>query len=150
MKKIIVIAAAMVLLCFMLAGCSGKVQPAVTESPSHAKTPEPEPVSSAPEDNAAEIENAIERYCELYNADHVYRDVAVPQKAMLIGEEQIVELTYFSGYENTKVIERSSLVRVENSRLAMFDIVNIYDKTNQCISVMVEPGLSDEIAALLK
>lgn len=95
------------------------------------------------------MENAMERYCALYHAEYVFRDVLVPQKALLIGEEQILELTYFPGYEQTKVMERSSLVRVESSRLGAWDVVKLYDKTDQCISVTVEHGCSEEIAALL-
>lgn len=151
MKRFSIAIAALLLLGFLLVGFNEQAFSILTESTSHVISPEPKIVSSVPEeDHTAEMENAIKRYSELYNADRAYRDITVPQKALLIGDEQIVELTYLPGYENTNVTERSSVVRVEDSRLDAFDIVNIYDKTNQCISVIVEPGMSDEIAVLLK
>lgn len=131
------------------AGCAGREE--LMELPSSqqaglSQTETGSPERSAPDED---MEKAVERYAALYHVEHVYYDIAVPQKMLLIGEEQIVELLCVAGYEQTKVIDRMSVVRVDSSRLGEFDAVNIYDKTNQCISVMVEPGLSEELAALL-
>ena len=131
------------------AGCSGQELPADAPSSPQAETSLTEPGFTEPADPADGMEKAVKRYCALYHAEHVYYDIAVPQKALLIGEEQIVELLCVSGYEQTTVINRASVVRVESDRLGTFDVVKIYDKTNQCISVMVEPGKSDELVGLL-
>lgn len=149
MKRISLVIAFLLLLGFPCTGCDKQERAIITDS-SYGPSSESEVVSSLTESPVAGIEDAIERYCALYHAEYVYCDVIVPQKALLIAEKQIIELTVFSSYEQTKIIERSSVVRVENIHIDMFEIVNIYDKTNQFISVMVEPGMSDEIAILLK
>ena len=148
--KRIGIAMTALLLTFLLTACGGRESSRITDASYSGQSSEPEATSSSTEDPDAGMEDAMERYCALYHAEDVFRDVLVPQKALLIGEEQIVELTWFSGYAQTRVIERSSLVRVENSRLDTWDIVNLYDKTNQCITIMLEPGRSEEIVALLE
>lgn len=149
MRKTRIVIVSFLLSAVLFAGCAGQEQPVRTETLSPGQSSEPGAISSVAEDLAAGMEEAVEQYRALYHAEHVYRDALVPQKVLLIGEEQLVELTWVSGYEQTKAIERSSVIRTETGSLDAWDSVRIYDKTGQCISIMVEPGTAEELVAFL-
>lgn len=89
--------------------------------------------------------NAIEYYSELYCVTSVYRDKFIPQKYLLIGNEQIIELFVFNGINQITTIRKTDIERTENTSVIDFNAVKIFDKTNQCISISAEPQQVNEI-----
>lgn len=94
---------------------------------------------------AQETSNVLKYYSELYCVTSVYRDKFIPQKYLLIGNEQIIELFVFNGINQITTIRKTDIERTENTSVIDFNSVKIFDKTNQCISISVEPQQVNEI-----
>jgi len=106
-----------------------------------------EPKSTVSEGSADE---KLEYYQEMYGTDHVFRDLFLPQKVLLIGDENIAVVFLISGYDQVKVIRRTCVERVENISLELFCRIDVFDKTNQNISIMLSPESAEAAAALLQ
>lgn len=102
---------------------------------------------SEPEDTTAF--DVLEQYAELYNADYIFDDIYLPEKHLLIGDENIVQLISIGGYDKATVIKHDSVERVEHTVLDQFTRIEIFDKTNQSVSISVSPAEGTEILELL-
>lgn len=137
----------------LFVGCGRPEPPIPTMRPTVSATPltvEPE-ASPAPSESPEEgrKEDLWLVYAERYGTDHVFTDLYIPEKLWLIGEENIVQLVSFVGNEDIRVFPRTSIERVEHLLLDEFGFVDVYDKTNECISITLTPSDAEAILELL-
>lgn len=153
----------LILLCviFLLTGCSGSVdnnnQPhADIRAPiiekTESKIQEETSVSKAEEPAIPDtfIEDTRKQYSELYDTTHTFTDMYMVEKAWLIGDENIVQLTSIAGFNDAIVLTRSNIERIEQASFADFATISIIDKTGQTLSLMISPEELLEIIELLK
>lgn len=139
MKKIYISAAVFLLFSLFLSGCGNERPGAFAgASASFSEGPVSPEETDAPGE-AEDMEATISRYKELYGTVFTFRDLFVPQRVILIGGAYMVDLLYIPGCEQVKAIPRDAIARVEYDRFDTFMVVKFYDKTNQCISVSLEP-----------
>ena len=72
------------------------------------------------------------------------------EKAWLIGDENIVQLTSIAGFNDVAVLTRSNIERIEQTSFADFSTISIIDKTGQTLSLMILPEELLVIIELLK
>ncbi len=155
--KINLHAGLILIVCFLFSGCAVENETMPQSTPetrvfedSAAQTERndwSEPKSTVSEGSADE---KLEYYQEMYGTDHVFRDLFLPQKVLLIGDENIAVVFLISGYDQVKVIRRTCVERVENISLELFCRIDVFDKTNQNISIMLSPESAEAAAALLQ
>ena len=153
----------LILLCviFLLSGCYGPVD---NNNQSHSATKDPiieKPGSEIEEETiVSETENPIipdtfiedtrNQYAELYDTTHTFTDIYMVEKAWLIGDENIVQLTSIAGFNDVAVLTRSNIERIEQTSFADFSTISIIDKTGQTLSLMILPEELLVIIELLK
>ncbi len=98
----------------------------------------------------ASVVEAREQYAKMYNTTHVFTDMYIPEKAWLIGEENIVELTSIAGFNDVSALTRDSIERVEQTSFSGFATVKIIDKTGNALSLTVHPQELFEILDLIE
>ena len=153
----------LILLCviFLLSGCYGPVD---NNNQSHSATKDPiieKPGSEIEEETiVSETENPIipdtfiedtrNQYAELYDTTHTFTDIYMVEKAWLIGDNNIVQLTSIAGFNDAIVLTRNNIERIEQASFADFATVSIIDKTGQTLSLIISPEELLEIIELLK
>ena len=124
----------LILLCviFLLSGCSGSID---NNNQSHSTTKDPiieKPGSEFEEETIVSetetpiipdtfIEDARSQYAELYDTTHTFTDMYMAEKAWLIGDENIVQLTSIVGFNDVAVLTRSNIERIEQASFADLD-----------------------------
>lgn len=96
------------------------------------------------------IDNIRKEYAELYDSSDMFVDMYIAEKSWLIGEEHIVQLISFAGFNNVSVLPRNSIERIEQASFDDFSNVTVFDKTGKSVSIMVTPEELPKIIALLK
>ena len=153
----------LILLCviFLLSGCSGSVD---NNNPPNVDTKTPiieKPESKIQEETSVSkteepaipdtfIEDTRKQYSELYDTTHTFTDMYIAEKAWLIGDENIVQLTSIAGFNDVAVLSRSNIERIEQTSFADFSTISIIDKTGQTLSLIISPEELLEIIELLK
>ncbi len=142
----------LLLLCviFLLPGCSASVdnnnQPRADTKAPIIERPENEIQKdtsvSKTETNVIPdtfIEDTRKQYAELYDTTHTFADMYMVEKAWLIGDENIVQLTSIAGFNDVVVLTRNNIERIEQASFADFATISIIDKTGQTLSLMILP-----------
>ena len=140
MKRISVI---FLLLC-TLSGCSSHQETSVPEKLTEAPT-----VESTTEAPILPTKPAWEKYAMQYGAEDVFADLYTPGKYLLIGEDTVVLLVSIGGYDQLTVMDRYAIARVEQKNLPDFTQIEIYDKTDEKLSLIVSPQDGATIGKLL-
>lgn len=150
-----------VLMCFclLLAVCvkeSGTSTHEYSDTSKKSHTAETESTSEllfsgneTDDENLTEQE-ALEHYREVYSAEAVFSDLFVPQKYLIIVQDTIAELLLLNGYSQTKEIRKDNIERVESKVLTDFCSIEIFDKTNEHLSITVKSEAAKEITVLLQ
>lgn len=137
-------------LCIIL--CSCKKAPELIEQQTVSASNESliSSTESPPESNKPHsVSEVVSQYSDLYHEKHIYQDQYIKQKYLFIGDKNVVELFVVEGVNQTKVIEKDNIERVEHNSLPEFDEIKIYDKTNQYISVFVNSKEADKILKMI-
>ena len=131
------------LLC-TLSGCSSHRETSVPEKLTEAPTFE-----STTEAPALPAEPAWEKYAMQYGAEDMFADLYTPGKYLLIGEDTVVLLVSIGGYDELTLMDRDAVARVEQKNLPDFTQIEIYDKTDEKLSLIVSPEDGTAIGKLL-
>lgn len=151
----------LILLCviLMLSGCSNSFD---NNNQFHADTKAPiieKPVIENSEDSIVTekptipdtfIEDVRKQYAELYDTTHMFTDMYMGEKAWLIGDKNIVQLTSIAGLNDAAVLSRNNIERIEQASFADFATVSIIDRTGQTLSLTISPEELLLIIELLK
>lgn len=145
-------------ICLLLAACGRESNTAIheysysSENPYTAETESNyDPLLSVSETYDENLtKQALEHYKEVYAAETVFSDLYVSQKYLIIGKDTIAELLLINGYYQTKEIRRENIERVECKALTDFCRIELFDKTNESLSIMVRSETAKEITALLQ
>ena len=97
--------------------------------------------------NESEI---IDKYAKIYNTYISYTDMFIPEKHLLIGDSKIVVLFITKDFNHVISVERKDIERIEHSEFEELGIIEIFDKTNQVISITVDPDTLNTILDILK
>ncbi len=95
-------------------------------------------------------EEAVKHYQEVYSAEAVFSDLYVSQKYLIIGKDTIAQLLLTNGYSQAKEIRRENIERVECKALTDLCIIELFDRTNESLSIMVKTETAKEITSLLQ
>ena len=146
--KIVIIS--LLFFLMFITGCSGKQLAPLPSEPATVALVEKEPANAiAVETPANTTEPDRQPYMEQYGAQHCFVDVFFPEKCWLICEETIVQLISFEGFDDVTVIDRASVERVQSLSLGDCVSVEIFDRTNQTISIMVSLPDAEPLLELL-
>lgn len=139
-----------VVMCIILCSCTKAPSPVERQAISASKESLVNSTESTPEsNNPHSVSEVVSQYSDLYHAKHIYQDQYIKQKYLFIGDKNVVELFVVEGVNQTKVIEKDNIERVEHNSLPEFDEIKIYDKTNQYISVFVNSKEADKILKMI-
>ena len=143
-------------LCLLLSACGRESDTAIREYSystekfySDKAEPTSEPLLCETYDENL-TEQALKHYQEVYSAKAVFSDLYVSQKYLMIGKDTIVELLLINGYSQTKEIRRENIERVECKALTDLCRIELFDKTNESLSITVNEETAKEITALLQ
>ena len=146
-------------ICLLLAACGGKNGIPAEETSDSSENPhtteteaasEPSFSGSETSDGDLAEQEALAHYREIYSAEAVFSDLFVPQKYLIIGRDTVAELLLISGYSQTKEIRRDNIERLESKAFTDFCSIEIFDRTNEYLSVTVKSETAKEIAKLLQ
>ena len=143
-------------LCLLLAACGKESDPAIRGASDPSENVPATEAASTSEPSLSETYDAdpakqtLEHYRAVYSAEAVFSDLFVPQKYLLIGQDTVAELLLIDGYSQAKELCRKAIERVESKALTDFCSIEIFDKTNEHLSILVNSEAAEEIAALLR
>lgn len=151
----------LIVVLMLMVGCAPhkEMPPTITEThkptisqseepPEKSETEKPVEIEQDDSEDVAEsVDDACERYAELYSASHIVHDLYMYEKAWLVGDNNIVQVVSIAGYDDVVVLSRESVERVEHSIFSDFASVTIFDKSGKSISIMLPP---EDVPHLLK
>ena len=120
-----------------LAGCTtGKT----SESGTKGEVTVPESINETePSGSPATPVEVPSEYIDRYKADVIVYDMLIPNKALLIGETDVVCLLMLEGITTETVIPRESIARTEKTEVSGMVVVKIVDRTGKEISMTLTP-----------
>ena len=92
----------------------------------------------------------IDKYAKIYNTYISYKDMFIPEKHLLIGDSTVVVLFITKDFNHVVSVNRKDIERIEHSEFEGIGFIDIFDKTNQEISLTVDPDTLNIILGILK
>lgn len=147
----------MILICFLLSGCSGanNISKQPNECVIETVNTEHEEVSFKTNANnitegktyqaKADYTQIFERYKILYEAEDFYPDLYFDGKFLLVGKSSVVCLIVIGDTQDTTIISKQNIAKVDDFVSSEFGSITIYDKTGETVSIMVNPETTKEI-----
>ena len=159
MKRHIFIAT--ILICFLLSGCSGEnhISKQPNECAIETVKTEREEVSFETNTNSiteektyqaeANYTQILERYKTLYEAEDIYPDLYFDGKFLFVGKSSVVCLIVIGNTQDSTIISKQNIAKVDDFVSGEFGSITIYDKTGETVSIMVKPEETKEIISAI-
>lgn len=89
-------------------------------------------------------------YMERYGAEHCFVDALMREKCWLVCDDAIIQLISIADYDDVITVSHDSAERVQYASFDNFVSIEVFDRTNQSILIIVDTQQAEPLLALLE